>query len=331
MKIDDHILATYLNGTAEEAERQQVEQWIRQDPKNQQEFERFKIIWDRTGELRADQPVDADESWPRFEKLRNAQADKVIQPDQNKLVQWRSWIARAAAVLLVCTLSYMAWDAWRSTADQKMITSAEQMSDILLPDGSRVWLNKHSQLSYPKEFTPDERRVKLTGEAYFEVIRDTQRPFLIHGGDTEVRVLGTSFNVNTIREQPEVVVNTGKVAFYSQANPEEKITLQAGEKGTYHSLDHRLIKSKNQDPNYLSWKTGRLLFENMTIEETLQAIERHYGVTVTIDNPGMTSCRINTRFDNQSLSEVLDEIGLLLGGSYEQTHNEYVLKGNGCH
>ena len=146
-----------------------------------------------------------------------------------------------------------------------------------------------------------------------------------------MKVLGTSFNVKTIGEQTEVIVNSGKVAFYGHGKPDRQITLQAGEKGTYNAFDNRGIKTQNQDPNYLSWKTGRLIFENTSLAESLTVLERHYAVKITLWNPEMASCLINTRFENQTLSEVLEEISLLLGGTFEPNSDGFTLKGNGCH
>lgn len=324
MNKDYHLLAAYLNGTANAEERQRVELWIQQNPQNQQEFENFKRIWDEVGELRPDQTVNTGESWQRFRELRKAKAN------QPRFVQLRSWMTRAAAVLLICTVSYWIWDFQQRPTDHILVENVEQQSDIILPDGTKVWLNKHSQLSYPKEFSSAERRVMLSGEAYFEVVRDTEKPFLINGDNTEVRVLGTSFNVHTTEAQTEVIVNSGKVAFYEQDNPEAQISLQAGDKGIYHSVDSRLVKTKNLDNNYLSWKTGQLILRNSTLEEALEAINRHYGVQVTLENPVMAQCRITTRFDDQPLQEVIEEINLLLGATFDQTTNGYVLKGDKC-
>lgn len=324
MKIDYHLLATYLNGTAKAAERQQVDFWVQQDIQNQQEFEHFKFIWAEVGKLPPEQEVNTEESWQRFLELREAKASKP------RVVQLRHWMVRVAAVLLICTLSYVIWNSWQNRTGHILVENVEQKSDIILPDGTRVWLNKHSELSYPEEFTSTERRVVLSGEAYFDVTRDTKRPFLISSDDTEIRVLGTSFNVNTTEEQTEVIVNSGKVAFYEQNNPKEQIVLQAGDKGSYRSVDQKLIKTKNPDVNYLSWKTGQLIFQNSTLEKALEAVNQHYAVQVTLENLAMAQCRINTRFNDQPLQEVIEEICLLLGATFDQTTNGYIVKGDKC-
>lgn len=324
MNIDYHLLAAYLNGTAKATEKQQVDLWVQQNQQNQQEFEHFKLIWAEVGKLPGKQEVNAEESWQRFQELRKAKANKP------RLVQLRHWIVRAAAVLLICTLSYVTWNSWQHQIDHILVENVEQKSDIILPDGTRVWLNKYSQLSYPEEFTSTERRVMLSGEAYFEVVRDTERPFLINSEDTEIKVLGTSFNVNTAEEQTEVIVNSGKVAFYEEDNPKEQIFLEAGNKGSYRSIDHKLIKTKNPDANYLSWKTGQLIFQNSTLEKALEVVNRHYSVQVTLKNPAIAQCHISTRFDNQPLQEVIEEICLLLGATFDRTADGYIVKGDRC-
>lgn len=325
MNIDYHLLAIYLNGTASAEERQQVDLWRQKSPQNQQEFENFKLLWQEAGKLRSEPAVNPEKSWQRFQELRKTKTKKP------RLVQLRKWMTRAAAVILICTASYLIWNTRQHPMEPVLVENVEEKSEIILPDGTKVWLNKHSQLTYPEQFTSAERRVTLSGEAYFEVVRDTERPFLINNGDnTEVRVLGTSFNVHSTEGQTEVIVNSGKVAFYERDKPGEQIALEAGDKGIYRSADNRLVKTRNLDNNYLSWKTNQLILRNSTLEEGLAAIGRHYGVQVTLENPVLAQCRITTQFNNQPLREVIEEISLLLGATFDQTADGYVLKGDRC-
>jgi ferric-dicitrate binding protein FerR (iron transport regulator) len=277
------------------------------------------------GELRNDPKVDTEASWKRFLEL------KAQNTSTAKSIKWQSWIGRAAAVSLVVTgLGYAIWNYQEGTSEQVVAAQLESVSDIALPDGTKVWLNKHSQISYAKNFGDSGREVNLEGEAYFEVVRNPEIPFIIGTGVTEVKVLGTSFNVRTTTDQTEVVVASGTVAFYEKSNPTGKVTLQQHDKGTYYSLTDRLNKTKNQDPNYLSWKTGRLIFDHMTLGQVVASLEHHYHQQITLANQDLANCRINTRFDQQPLPEVIEEVCLLLGFNYEFNSQGYLIKGAGC-
>ncbi|GJM29166.1 MAG: anti-sigma factor [Cyclobacteriaceae bacterium] len=325
MEIDYHLLAAYLNGTASSKEQNKVEQWIQSSKENQQQFQDIRKIWQKSGGLRNDPTVDINQSWGRFVSLKEQ------SEAQSRRIIWRNWIGRAAAVLLLVTgFTLVIWNYRSQTSWQEVSSQSAMVSDMLLPDGTRVWLNKYSQLSYPDNFGVSQRKVHLTGEGYFEVVKDSERPFLIEAGETEIRVLGTSFNVRRSDSQTEVLVNSGTVAFYDLENSSEKVILQPQDIGIYHLTDDRLIKSRNHDPNYQSWKTGRLVFEEMTLADVLKALERHYHQRILLDNPSMAACRVNTRFDNPSLTEVLEEVCLLLGYSYQIDSDGYLIKGSGC-
>ena len=325
MKIDYHKIAAYLNGTADEQQRQEVEKWIAKSPQNLAEFQELSKIWQQAGHLRTNQLADPQQSWQRFSELRDRSTGT-----REISISWKSWTGKAAAgLLLLVTLSYVVWNVWQP-GQQLMVTVLETRSNILLPDGSRVWLNRHSSLRYPRGFTSSERRIELTGEGYFEVAEDAAKPFVIKTGKTGVKVLGTSFNVRNAGEETEVAVLTGRVAFYGWQHAGDTLLLQPQDLGTYNSMVDRFNKTKNTDPNLLSWKTGRLVFENMILTEVVSALERHYQQKISLEGVESAHCRINTEFDNRSLDEVMEELALILGGSIAQIDQGYVLSTPGC-
>ncbi len=324
MNIQYYTIAAYLNGTASHTEREEVERWVNSSADNRRTFEELTRIWQRTGDLRVEEPVDAEQSWQRFTRL--AQSTEV---SRRSVVSWWSWVGKAAAaLLLLVSLSYLGWRLWQPDY-QHVVTQSQSKSDILLPDGTRVWLNQFSSLNYPQQFDDNERFIELTGEGFFEVEKDPDRPFIIKTGDSEVKVLGTSFNVRNSEEQTEVVVVTGKVAFYGTQSDTDTLLLQPQDKGTYHLLSHRLIKSKNADPNVLSWKTGRLVFDNTPLVKAIATLERHYQQKITLDNEG-SGCGVSTEFENRSLEEVLEELTLMLGATYQKSADGYLLSVPGC-
>ena len=152
---------------------------------------------------------------------------------------------------------------------------------IELSDGTTVFLNADSRLKYPTSFGSTERKVYLEGEAYFEVSKDQNRPFRVETKDAVIEVLGTSFNINAYPEQPtSTTLATGKV----QINKgKQQILLQPGEQAC--CTDTGFIVSSVDVREFISWKDGLFIFNNMSLEQIMRQMERWYGLSVTFMDP----------------------------------------------
>lgn len=148
-----------------------------------------------------------------------------------------------------------------------------------LNDGTRVWLNAASELCYPVAFAGDERRVKLKGEGYFEVARDTVRPFLVETGDMTVRVLGTSFNVNAYRDHGNVLTTlvSGKVDILDEAG-KSLVVLQPEEQADFRN--GQLTVSRVEVEKSIGWLEGKFYFRNMPLEDIMLQLQRWYDVEI---------------------------------------------------
>jgi len=323
MESNNRLIGKYLKGEASPQEKDAFKAWLDQNETNREAFSDLKRIWDRTGELREDRPVNVENAWNRFVLISSQKKTKTIVMTK--------WIWRAAAVLIIgIGLSYLARDRWLKPGMVQIVAQDQKRSDIVLPDGTTVWLNRNSRLSYPERFEASNRDVYLEGEAFFEVIRNETKPFIITTPGAAVKVLGTSFNVKTEVDSTEVTVATGKVAFYLLENKSHQVVLNANDKGIFRPQSRQLIKTQNIDPNFLAWKTGKLVFENATLEQVVKSLSSFYNKEVELGQEGLSGCRINTVFDNQPLEEVMEEISLLLGVSYKLTESKMVISGQGC-
>ena len=162
-------------------------------------------------------------------------------------------------------------------AMQTIIVPAGQRVNIELPDGSNVWLNAGTQMQYPVSFMKDKREVILDGEAYFEVIADTKRPFYVQVGEVKIQVLGTAFNVSAYREdqQVEVALLRGKVGLDLPGN---EYVLAPGEIATWNKGDRQATLRKGDVESIVDWKTGRFNFEDMSLDKLTVKLARWYGV-----------------------------------------------------
>ncbi|MDN5216157.1 FecR domain-containing protein [Fulvivirgaceae bacterium BMA12] len=323
MDSKNHLIGKFLKDEISQPEREELDTWLSENEGNRVEFDLLKKIWDRTGRLRKDQTVEVNEAWSRFVEMRDQKRSRVILMP--------GWAWRVAAMLVIgISLSYLAWEQWRRPDMIHIVTRAHKQSEISLPDGTRVWLNRNSKLTYPEAFTGSDREVQLEGEAFFEVIRNEAQPFVITASDVAVRVLGTSFNVKSEIGLAEVVVATGQVALYELENEKQQVILNPSDKGIFIEKSGKLIKKQNTDPNFLAWKTGKLVFENMALGDVVNTISTVYDKQIELGNTDLSTCRINTAFDSQPLEEILEEISLLLDVTYNAYPNKIVINGKGC-
>lgn len=179
---------------------------------------------------------------------------------------------------------------------------------VVLPDGSHVWLNSKSSLRFPTAFTEDERRVELTGEGYFEVAKNPAKPFVVMTGNTRVQVLGTHFNVNsyTMRESVSTTVLEGKVAV---GNGQTQQHVTPGQQLQIFK-DKRAILYQNVDlAQVVAWKDGYFCKKSIRLEDLMDEVERWYGVEVSYQEPIVAEFVIRLRKDI-SLKELLTVLEL---------------------
>ncbi len=153
---------------------------------------------------------------------------------------------------------------------------------LQLSDGTKIWLNSESELVYPIQFGAGERVVELKGEAYFEVAKDKERPFIVKSRDANVRVLGTSFNVRSYDEEvgTQTTLVEGKVALVT---PQSSFVLQPGQQGICKKGDENIQVYTVDTRLYTAWKDGMFRFKNMPLEEIMETFSRWYGVEVQFE------------------------------------------------
>ncbi|QTD39157.1 DUF4974 domain-containing protein [Polaribacter batillariae] len=194
--------------------------------------------------------------------------------------------------------------------------------ELRLSDGTVVHLNAGSSITYPVEFIEGKnRQVSITGEAYVNVTKDSLHPFIVSLNDLNVRVLGTQFNVSAYPEDnvSEIVLVEGSVAMYGKKekfNKEASVLLEPGFKGRFNKQNHGITKNKVITSTYTSWVNGKLVFRNMTFENILKKLERHYNVNIVNKNKTLSQKKFNANFGKEPLANVLNELKKYYGVQY---------------
>ena len=244
------------------------------------------------------------------------------------------WAQVAASLTLLMGLNYF---IYTNTVEHEVVESYEEVTkstdwgqklNLVLADGTEVYLNSGSTIKFPKLFEADKRVVELDGEAFFDVAENPDKPFIIKSGEVETTVLGTSFNVNTYSESNQVAVTvaTGKVKVASR---EKEIFLMPNEQGVFDKQSKSISKKKIDIAALLHWKDGIIYFEDAELSEVLETLERWYGVTFEVDNENIGDCHLTASYNNERLSAVLESIVYAKKGiSYEFLNSKKIqLKG----
>jgi ferric-dicitrate binding protein FerR (iron transport regulator) len=177
-----------------------------------------------------------------------------------------------------------------------------------LPDGSKVWLAADSRLKYPRSFAANRRDLYLEGEAFFEVTRNPQKPFVVQLVAGAVRVLGTSFDIKAYKSHHEIItsVATGKVAFIPGHSSHADTVLLVPNKKSVYNIDSHKTEVKETDAQAdKAWIDGILLFDAITLGEIAVILERYYGKTVVFREERLKKYRYTGKFANNSPAEIL--------------------------
>jgi transmembrane sensor len=330
------LITSYFAGEASGDDLTFIAEWLKADPKHREFFESYRKTWTNLEESRIGSQVDLDLEWNELKLKLDFSSSSKLQPilsetnSFNRFFSSRAFRIAAIIILLLVPATFIYF--YLAQPNTRQLSAQTSMFEGQLPDGTSVTLNTGSSIEYPSHFKTHERDVKLTGEAYFEVTHDKTSPFIISAGDVRIKVLGTSFYVNTnaLNGGMQVVLTSGQVEVYYKDNLSEKVILAPGEKADISVDQHDIVLTTNDDPNYLSWKTRKLIFTNDPLDKVVNILGKIYHTNIRIENPVLRQCVLTATFDNQSLESVLKVVSATLNVKITQNGTLTVISGNGC-
>jgi len=195
---------------------------------------------------------------------------------------------------------------------------------LIMADSTKVWLNSETTLRFPVQFAADVRRVELIGEAYFEVTRKNDVPFIVSSGNQQIRVLGTQFNISSYPENPVIFTTLveGSVEVSLEGNPDEKISLKPSEQ-SYIIKSENHIQKRNVDVNqYIAWKDGRFVFRDQMLGDIMETLSKWYDVQVTFSDEELKNLRFTGNLERHAdFSDILGKIERTNEVKFEITNN----------
>ena len=309
------LLARYFSGNCSETEKQQVENWRDASDANLEEFSHFRAIWES-----APKPADvfSPDVEPALQKVNQKLAVGGKTAKQARLISLVRYAQRIAAAILVGLGIWLAYTWLKPNREAVMLSleTGNYQKEVVLSDGTHVWLNNNSVLHYPSKFSGTLRRVSLEGEGYFEVAKNADMPFLIETSESVVTVLGTKFNVRARKNETVTVVsvNEGKVSFTGKSNKTlYPVYLLAGDEGLLDKTAQTIKAEKNTDANYLSWKTGKLVFNNTPLKKVASDLSDYFGKQVVVEDSLKANIPFTSTFDHQNIGDILTILEMSLG------------------
>jgi transmembrane sensor len=284
--------------------------------------------WKELNRMSSDKEINVDKAWNSVYSRINKDSIETTESNTGKS-RLRITLMRIAAIaLIILSLGITTTYLINSGTLSKKITVNtgydQKNLPVSLPDGSKIFLNRNSELSYSSDFGRRGRNVKLTGEAFFDISPDVSKPFIIDAGMARVKVVGTSFNVITKNRESEVevYVKTGKV-IVSSTSGSQTLQLDPGFVGTINTKISG--KKVNSNPNYLAWNTGHLVYNGQKLDVVFNDLKRVYDMDIVADDPGILENRWTSPIDNQSQVTIIRLICASFNLSYTMDGNVYHL------
>lgn len=305
------LVARIQSGEASEAEEQELQALLGQHP----ELLKTILVVDAL-QLAPEMEAAADEmrthSWQQLQPQLD-EAPPVPRNNIRRLLIRTGW---AAAILVAGLLSYNWWqhNTWKTLAT----TNAKD--SLLLPDGSRVFLNANTTLRYARNYGQGSRELMLeSGEAYFEVAPQQNNPFTVHAAAVDIKVLGTAFNVHRLANgQVDIFVTSGSVKAENKSG--KSMLLHAGTQATTSDKTPDIKPVATSSDNVLAWKTNRLVFHQMPLSEVAVVLANYYQLDVVVTDSVVSHKVLQATFNNKPLDEVLDVIGKALNVNITKKH-----------
>jgi ferric-dicitrate binding protein FerR (iron transport regulator) len=336
------LITRYFAGEATSDEILALSSWIKSSVENQKLFEEYQNIWDKVEEDKINSSINIDDEWNKIKFLLSESAGeekdvKIVQMDTAQVFKpnYFTKFLRVAAIFIFFAISasviyyYLRND---KMATQHLVAQNNSL-ESRLPDGTSVTLNAGSTLEYPQKFKGSKRTVALKGEAYFDVVHNEDKPFVIEANDIRIKDIGTSFYINTNSSdgQGEVILTSGKVAVYYKNAPDKVTILEPGEKAVFSKTEQKIVKSENDNVNYMAFKTKELIFANTPLGDVVKELNSVYHSNITLKNKKIANYTLSGNYTNLALDAILKIIQEALPVSINKSSGNVIeISGNGC-
>lgn len=325
----DQLIDLYFTGKADKVSLDQLEDWMHQSEEHRKYVRNRVEIWFSAGVSGDITDFDKKKAFNRFKQriATGSKAHASIRP-----LFWKH-IGRAAAIVLILLLPFATYWKGKETirqtfADMTVEAPMGARTKLYLPDGTLVWLNAGSKITYSQGFGVDDRRLSLEGEGYFEVTHNKEVPFEIKTHEVGLKVLGTKFNFKNYPDDEEVTVNLmeGKVELHNELRSMPELYLEPSEKMTLNKRTGEMKKTRTNVTNSNIWTKDELFFDEELLEDIAKKLMRSYDVKIEIAD-SLRNRRFYGSFKimGNTIDEVLETIASTNRMKYRYENEKYIL------
>ena len=358
------LIARKLSGESSVEENRELEELLKQHPNLHFSVEIISNLWKQR--TKKDQGLLENSYHEHIERMNNfgISLNQDVDNDQqangsylllgSRKKKFGKQLVIAATMIMIAGATFLVFRTGKKVPTKKddvvglaVSTKYGSRTNMQLPDGSKVWLNSGSTLTYDKQFGKDIREVTLSGEAYFDVVKNPEMPFIIHTSSMDIKVLGTEFNVKSYAndELSEASLIHGSIEVTLKKRRAEKIILKPREKivvmneepvktGAAEKIKNTLseplfaVKNLNYADSSIvetSWVENKLIFRNESFEDIALKMQRWYGIDVEFDNPSVKDEHLNGSFTNETIEQALDALQLIAKFKYEIKDHKVII------
>jgi len=295
-------------GDSNEADKQLVLAEIEQDKEAQKVYNELKNIWALVSSTKEMPLTEANEMYSRFKgQLPSGSNTRRIR--LNNLLKYAAIFILGVAItsLSVYFTESKGWLGSRNKSIQTVVADKGQISKVILPDSSVVWINSGSRITYNSKFGENNRKIELVGQAFFHAAHNEKIPFVVDVNGFLVKVLGTKFDVNAYSGEKNirVVLESGRVELHQASDHDFKYTLSPGEMATFNPENKKLTIDKVKPELFSSWKEGVLIFRDKPMAEVLDELQRRYNIDIEVKDQDIYKSVFTARISDEPLEKVL--------------------------
>lgn len=318
----DQLIIDYFSGNTDEDSIEELRKYCMESKENCAYVKSKFLIYLSSGSLKDNKYADKEQAFNRFiKRVKNRKRSYSFKR-----------IAYASAAIIILALLPLAGYKYARTsisdnlADIVINNPRGTRTELDLPDGTRVWLNAHSQLIYSKTFGIDNRELTLSGEGFFDVVHNKELPFTIKSGKINIKVMGTRFDFRNYKEEPTATVDLVRGCVMLENDKKQTMTLKHDERMTYNKSTGDMKKNVIDASNSGLWIHGELFFDEVKLEAISKELSMTYGETIEVSDK-VKNITFYGNFDtsNQTLDEILKTLSSTKLVKYKHAGDKYIL------
>lgn len=295
----------YLSGRSSESEQKELLDWVRQND-NLAEFQQIKSEWKREV-VKGEMPSEFKSSWTNIQQNMFGQMQLEMDHTRRSLKFFRY----AAIFIFLVTIPSLVYFFTQSKSSTPLVYTTVvadygQISKVVLPDSSVIWINSGSTIKYNNQFSATNRNIELVGEAFFKIHKNKNLPLIVNSSELQVKVLGTEFGVMAYPEENviQVVLEKGKVALTSLTDQHLKQEMKPGELASFNKTTKELTTTNINTTLYTSWKDGITNIYNLPLSEVVIRLEKRFNQKFIVDDE-IKNIPYTFTIKNENLNSIL--------------------------